>query len=340
MSLLADYYDGKSTRRHAVIFQLEGDRLRISGEGIERAALLHELRISEPLGGAPRLVTFPDGAFCEIHDQAGLQALLQQTGFQDHFVVRWQYSLRWIAISVVLCLAVFFACYRWGLPWVSEKIAAEMPDIVLQSVSDQVLASLDRHFLAPSKLPSAHQEALSARFAALTPPAGNPVVHRVIFRANRTMQANAIALPSGTIILTDDLVALSTKDNELMAVLAHELGHIHDRHGMRLVLQGSIVGIITAWFVGDISSVIAAAPAALLQASYSREFERDADAFAARMLGGNAISPQCLADILFRMEKTHPEAAPGGSDAKFDAYLNSHPATAERLDVLRGRACE
>jgi len=340
VSLLADYYDGKSTRRHAVVVLLEGDHIQISGEGIERAAVLHELRISEPMGNAPRLITFPDGAFCEINDHARFQALLGQTGFQDHFVVRWQYSLRWIVVSVVLCLAVFFAGYRWGLPWVSEKLAADMPEMVLQSVSDQALASLDGHFLAPSKLSLARQEALSARFAALKPPVGYPVGHRVIFRANRAMRANAIALPSGTIILTDDLVTLSANDSELMGVLAHELGHVQARHGMRLVLQSSIVGLITAWFVGDISSAIAAAPAALLQASYSREFEREADEFASRMLESNAISPRCLADILLRMEKAIPEAATGGRDAKFSDYLASHPATAERLDVLQGRPCE
>ncbi|MEI7430444.1 MAG: M48 family metallopeptidase, partial [Betaproteobacteria bacterium] len=254
--------------------------------------------------------------------------------------VRWQYNLRWVAIAAVLCLAILLAGYRCGLPWVAEQLADEMPEIVLQSVSDQVLASLDSHLLAPSKLSPARQEELSVRFAALRPPEGNLIGHRVIFRANRAMPANAIALPSGTIILTDDLVTLSTSDNELMAVLAHELGHIHDRHGMRLVLQGSIVGIIAAWFIGDISSAIAAAPAALLHARYSREFEQAADVFAARMLAANAISPQCLADILWRMEKSHPEAASGGNDGKFNDYLSSHPATVERLDVLRGSACQ
>lgn len=340
MSLLANYFDGKSSRPHAVDLLIEGDHIRVSGEDIHRVAALHELRISEPLGSATRLVTFPDGAFCEIHDHAGLQALLQQTGFQDHFVVRWQFSMRWIAASVVLCLTILFAAYRWGLPWASEKLADDIPEIVLQSVSDQALTRLDEHFLAPSTLSLARQEALSARFAALKPPAGNPVAHRVIFRANRAMRANAIALPSGTIILTDDLVALSANDNELMGVLAHELGHVQARHGMRLVLQGSIVGIVAAWLIGDISSAIAAAPAALLQANYSREVEREADEFAMRMLDNNSISPQCLADILLQLETGNSESASGERDAKLSDYLASHPATATRLDLLRGKPCE
>ena len=340
MSLLANYYDGKSSRRHAVNARLDGDRLRISGDGVERSAALHELRVSEPMGDAPRLLTFPDGAFCEFGDHAGLGALLEQTGFQDHFVVRWQYSRRWILASLVLCVAIFFAGYRWGLPWLSGKLADDTPEIVLKSISEQVLESLDSHFLAPSALAPERQDALSARFAALKPPTGNPLGHRVVFRANRAMPANAIALPSGTIILTDDLVRLSANDHELMAVLAHELGHVQARHGMRLILQGSLVGLVTAWFVGDVSSAIAAAPAALLQANYSREFEREADEFARRMLADNDLSSQCLADILLRLENASADQSGVGGEAKLSDYLASHPATAERFDALRDRPCE
>lgn len=89
-----------------------------------------------------------------------------------------------------------------------------------------------------------------------------------------------------------------------------------------------------------ISSAIAAAPAALLQANYSREFEREADDFAARMLENNGISPQCLADILMQMEKTNPETATSKHSATFSHYLQSHPATTERVEVLRGKPCE
>lgn len=338
MSLFANYYDGKSSRTHAVRVLLDGDQLRISGDGVERSAALHELRVSEPMGDAPRLLTFADGAFCEFDDHAGLGALLEQTGFQDHFVVRWQYSRRWILASVVLCVAVFLAGYRWGLPWVSGKLADETPEIVLEAISEQVLQSLDGHFLAPSALAPQRQDALSARFAALQPPTGSAPGHRVVFRANRAMPANAIALPSGTIILTDDLVRLSANDSELLAVLAHELGHVQARHGMRLILQGSIVGLITAWFVGDVSSAVAAAPAALLQANYSREFERAADDFARRMLAENGLSAQCLADILSRLENA--DSAAVGRDARLPDFLASHPATGKRLAALRDRPCE
>ena len=339
MTLAADYYDGKSTRRHAVCLSLDDDLLRVNGEGIERVAALADLRVSEPMGEAPRLVTFPDGAYCEIRDHAGLQTLLHATGFEDHFVVRWQFSLRWIAVSAVLCLAVLLAGYRWGLPWLSEQVAAELPDSVLQSVGDRVLASLDERLLVPSEIPAARQEALAERFAALRVPDGVSLNHRVVFRAARGKFVNAIALPSGTIIVTDSLFALAKSDNELMGVLAHELGHVKERHGMRLVVQGTVVGVLAAWFLGDVSSIAAAAPAALMEASYSRGFEREADAFAARMLAENGISPRCLGDLLQRLDDVakHENNNDRGASA---GYLASHPATGERLMELRGASCD
>ena len=341
MPLSADYYDGQSSKRQAVELHLEGDRLRVIGADVERTAPVRALRLSEPMGAAPRLITFPDGAVCEVRDTQALQRLLAATGARDALVVRWQFNLRWIALSACLCVLLAYAGYRFGLPWASDKLAAGVPDSVLTAISEQLVDTLDQRFLAPSKLPESRQKALTERFAALKPPpdAADSPAYRVIFRATRGIPANAFALPSGTIILTDDLVTLAEKDNELMGVLAHELGHIQARHGMRQVIQGSLVGLLAAWFIGDISSIAAAAPAALLQARYSRDFEHEADRYAQRLLAANGISPRCLADLLERLEKPRERSAkPSSGD--IHAYLASHPPTAQRLDALPGGACQ
>lgn len=341
MSVSAHYYDGHSAKRHDVVLALDGETLRVQGGDIDRSGSLHELRISEPMGQAPRLVTFPDGAFCEVRDHAALQALLHETGYRDHFVVRWQYSLRWIAASTLLCLAFFAAGYVWGLPWLAGHLAGKVPESMAQSISDQALDSLDKSLARPSELPLARQEEISRAFDRLRPPDGVAVPHRIVFRASKALRANALALPSGTIVVTDGLVRLAQKDEELLGVLAHELGHVRARHGLRMILQSSIVGLITAWYIGDISSLLAAAPAVLLQAGYSRDFEREADAYAIAMLRANGMPPARLADLLERLETSRHAGAPADDDAApaID-YLSSHPATAERLRTLRGTAGE
>ncbi|WP_319243036.1 M48 family metallopeptidase [uncultured Propionivibrio sp.] len=334
MNVVGDYYDGRSTRRSRVTLGHDNGFLQVRGDGIERREALADLRLSESMGAAPRLVTFSDGAFCEICDHAGLKRLLAETGHRDAWVVRWQFSVRWIFGASLLCLAVFFAAYRWGLPWVSARVADALPDSVAETVSVRVLSLLDERYLSPTRLPEARQAAIAARFAALALD-GVPMAHaHLVFRANRAMSANALALPSGTIILTDDLVALARRDNELMAVLAHELGHVEGRHGLRQAVQGTLVGLLAAWFLGDVSSVVAAAPAALLEAKYSRDAEREADIFAERLLRANGISPRCLADILQRLD--HAESVTGSAPD----LLSTHPDTIRRVEAITGGACE
>ena len=135
-------------------------------------------------------------------------------------------------------------------------------------------------------------------------------------------------------VVLDEIVNLSSDDDEILAVLAHEMGHVAERHALRQMLQASVVGLAMTWYVGDISTLLAAAPTTLLETRYSRDFERRADAFGARMLKLNGISPGRLADILEKLEHAHARKgeAPGGSAMD---YLSTHPNTAERIRTLR-----
>jgi predicted Zn-dependent protease len=129
-------------------------------------------------------------------------------------------------------------------------------------------------------------------------------------------------------------VRLSRDDREVLGVLAHEVGHVEARHGLRLVAQGAATTLVIGWLVGDFTSVIAVAPSALLHARYSRDFEREADTHAADVLLSRGISPAFLADILERIEANRePAARPAGPIE----YLSTHPATRQRLEYLRER---
>jgi Zn-dependent protease with chaperone function len=117
-------------------------------------------------------------------------------------------------------------------------------------------------------------------------------------------------------------------------VLAHELGHLRERHALRGLLQASAVGALVAVWVGDVGSVATALPAFVLEARYSRDFEREADAYAAAVLGANGLGTRPLADLLARLEASQGGPRPRGG---LVAYLSSHPATAERIRALGAR---
>ena len=180
------------------------------------------------------------------------------------------------------------------------------------------------------------QNELTAAFSRLTLSSELTGRAQLVFRKSEALGANALALPSGVIVVTDDLVALAKDPDDVVAVLAHEVGHLEGLHGMRAVIQGALVSAAITLVVGDISALAAAAPAVLLNARYSRELEREADGYAARALGAAGIAPMRLADMLERMETGHARAGHENPTGAF-AYLSTHPTTEERLRTLRGQ---
>jgi Zn-dependent protease with chaperone function len=126
----------------------------------------------------------------------------------------------------------------------------------------------------------------------------------------------------------DDLITAIDDDPQTLAVLAHELGHAHGRHGLQLLLRTSVIGAFWTLYVGDISSLLAAAPATLIQARYSQDLEQQADDYGAALLLHNGMSPALLADALSKLVKSHPGSSDGG-------YLATHPSTDARMRHMR-----
>jgi Zn-dependent protease with chaperone function len=146
---------------------------------------------------------------------------------------------------------------------------------------------------------------LTARFNELANATGSEGAVRLVFRASPEIGANAVALPSGTVVMTDELVRLAAHEDEVVAVLAHELGHIHGRHALRSLLQHSATVVLIAVATGDLGSVStlsATLPTFLLEMKYSRAFEFEADDYAAVALPLVGIAPARLAAILQRLE--------------------------------------
>lgn len=335
-----DYLDGISTRRRPVTLRVADGCAIVEGDGVSRRDALSTVRVSERMGAAARMVSFTDGAFCEVHDHDALDRLLEATGHRPSLVVRLQSRWRMAALALALCAGVAVAGYVFVLPWAADQASVHVPKAAVDAMSDKTLALLEERVLAPSQADPARTDALARAFGRMHVPDGARIPHRVLFRSAPAIGPNAFALPSGTIIVTDGLLDLTDRDEEVLAVLAHELGHVARRHGVRQVLQSSAVGVFVTWYLGDVSTLLTTVPAALLEARYSRDLEREADDFAARMLRENAMSPELLVAMLGRLEGAHrPERRDdaGGpkSAGSLPDYLSTHPATEERISRLR-----
>lgn len=324
MLVPAYYFDGKTSRRMSVTLAVHDSIAVITGDA-QRQCPLSDLRVSERLGSATRKVTFPDGAYLEILDTRTFNMLLSRTGHEEPFIVRMQQSWRTTATALLATVALFTAGYVYGLPAFAKIVARALPNGVERTIGSETLAFLDKRIFAPTELTEYQQAHIKQRFEALVPPHEGRPDHEIIFRKSR-VGPNAFALPSGQIVLTDELVRLVDRDDAVMAILCHELGHLQERHLVRRIIQASAIGAITTVLFGDASSVVANIPAVILDLQFSREAEAEADAYAIDMLKKNGIGLLALVHTFEKLKEESGENAP---------YLSSHPPTIERIERVR-----
>lgn len=321
------YFDGRSSRAHVVNAAIEGDDLVLHDAEGGRREPLAQLRLSPRLGRTPRTITFADRAQLIIDDDPVLDALFASTDRVQSWVDRLERRWKVAAGAVVLCIVASVFAFEFGVPWMAERIAMRMPASIETSLGRGVLDQLDSWILKPSKLAQDRQDTLVRGFRGLLDVAPDADAMHVVFRDAPAVGANAFALPGGTVVVTDQLVALLGDDREFLAVVAHELGHERHRHTLRQALQGSVVAVLAAMMAGDVSSastVVIAVPIFLLNGHYSRSFESEADEAAFATLAAHGISPRWFATIMRKLEAKHP----GAPEL---AYLSSHPPSEARI---------
>lgn len=356
--IVCTYFDGSDSTAHPAVLSIAGGQLRIEGPWGARTVALTDIVVSERLGSASRVITLPKGAACELPGSAHTNDFLRTITPRESLWFRAQYDARWIAASIALLTILALLGYRYGLPLAATAIAERTPPAVAAKISDVALSELDRALLNPSKLSEARQRTLTDQFAEMRLPEGETVAHRVEFRdGGRVIGANAFALPSGTIVMTDQLVNLLNNDEQVLGVLAHELGHVKHKHGLKNLIQASVIGAAVAYWIGDFSAVIAGGTTALLQTHYSRAYETEADDFGAAMMRANGQSGESLASALELLEASHSASSSASPSSKaksappnsgkveqggvkggdWSDYVSSHPNTGQRVERLRKR---
>ncbi|MFW5863173.1 MAG: M48 family metallopeptidase, partial [Desulfohalobiaceae bacterium] len=151
---------------------------------------------------------------------------------------------------------------------------------------------------------------------------------------------NAFAAPSGKIFLHSGLILAMQEESELVAVLAHELAHVKQRHiagnieRSKWISLGSLAGVLAGVLLGGggagsqalaVGSMAGGQAAAL---KYSRSDEREADQLGLEYLVRAGYNPQAMADS-FRRIRRHKLL--GGSSADIPEYMLTHPGLEARI---------
>jgi Zn-dependent protease with chaperone function len=233
-------------------------------------------------------------------------ALIFLAGFAGFFFIGWL-----LAKAAANSLANH-APVAWE-EHLTDKVIAEHPKLFVTDTNDARITVVTQ---------------LVARLAAALPPAERHYQFRAVI-LDRYID-NAFALPGGRIFVFKGLLDRVQKPEELAGVLAHEMAHVTQRHGLRKLIAGGGPYYILRLFVSDqqgVLSVISAGSQLLVNQYYSRDVEREADTIGWHYLMAANIDPRGLADF-FQLQTE------GENADTIPEMFRSHPAASERIASL------
>jgi len=322
------YFDGVTNRKHAVTLRFESDHLDIvTNDSGVTAWRYDDVRMVDVVPGTLRLkcVTGLPLARLNVSDAATQAEIRDRTKSleidrgspQTGRIVGW--SLAAIC-SIVLIVA-------FGVPLVAERMVPLVP----MSFERRLGGVVD------------NQVRLIFGGKTCTDPEGNAAFAKMVEKlreASRletplqtvvlaTSIPNAVALPGGKIYLLNGLLQKANDPDEIAGVIAHEMGHVAHRDQVRVMIQNGGTSFLIGLLFGDITGSAAAIFAArsLIDASYSRRAEGNADAFAIETMHALGRSPAPMGELLFRVT--------GAQGNNSIGILASHPLTEERRELMR-----
>jgi len=150
-------------------------------------------------------------------------------------------------------------------------------------------------------------------------------------------QVNAFALPGGPIFVYTGLLLLAENEAEVAGVLAHEIGHIVARHSANRLATQMGVSVLASIALGEQPGELAQLAANLVggstMAAFSREDEREADKYGVAYTVEAGYDPRGLATFFGKLMELEGDR----QVTVFEGLMASHPATAERIQVLEKR---
>lgn len=325
------FSDGRNAARISAHLALAPGRLEVhDGNGRLLAAWRYrDLRLQDALrpGEPMRLssTAAPDARLTVLHPQAIDDIRRHLEAINGPRRGLW-FNLGWVAASGVAAAAVLWGLYA-TLPLAARPIARAIPVAWEDKLGEGMAASA----LANEKLCTGGDgvTALNGLLAAIV--AANGLDRQFTLHVVKDKTINAFALPGGHIVLLSGLLDDARSADEVAGVMAHEMAHILERHAAERLVRTAGVGLLLTWLTGDPSSVIAGAGGTLVNLSYSRGDEAEADARGVALLEGAGFATGGLSSFFLRLEEHH------GLEGLVPDLLSTHPRATDRAAAHPGR---
>jgi len=213
------------------------------------------------------------------------------------------------------------------------------------SQSDEI--QVDRQY-APQQFSSDYGRSQDATLSTYISEVGRrlvPHTHRrdmpYNFQVVNAAYVNAYAFPGGSIAATRGILLKLRNEDELAALLGHELGHVNARHTAQQMSKGTLTSLLLAGVqigigasgykeYADLAGQLGMLGAGMLLASYSRDNEREADALGNRYMVSAGYSTTGFVGLMEMLNTLHREK-PGYADVLF----STHPMSTERYETAR-----
>ncbi|NRB38223.1 MAG: M48 family metallopeptidase [Pseudomonadales bacterium] len=349
------YMDGKTSKQVQARLEVLTDintSINIYIEGAPKEEVFNltfqELKIESRLGNTPREISFGDNQLFITDNNDAIDALVksQPSSLWPRVLHKLETSLPLVIAATLLTFACVWLTIDIGIPKSAKYIAYQLPEFTAKNFGS-TLTILDKTLFDATELDLEKQQAIHdlaqpylQHYQDLNP--------KLVFRSGQG--ANAFALPDGHIIFTDAMIKLVDDDDELLAILFHELGHLKHKHLIRRTLQDSMVTLLIILMTGDVDGfdMVTGIPTLLLDLSYSKEFEREADYFAIQQLHRNQLDVESFATVMKRFDllysiKSPAEVEGEKNDDSSDnletlksivEFLSTHPATHDRVAMV------
>jgi predicted Zn-dependent protease len=326
------YYDGRTSVSHQASLSLERDYWVITyGPEFELQTLHWEITQVERDMGFTSLFIFRYGGFpqqtLECKDENLLTELKRLYPEKAFFEKPINVLLRGNTTALVSLtmglIGILLISYFYILPWFSEKVAGQIPVSTEISLGETLFGNTITHYKK--------NDTLTARV--------NDFVKEIDFKTNYPIKVtvvdqdemNAFALPGGNIIVFDKLLGKMKSADELAALLAHEVSHVHYRHSLKNIFR-SLSGylLISLLFndINGITAILADNSNMLLNLNYSRNLETEADQKAVEILKANGLNLNGLVGLFTLLQEENNSVAT-------IKLLSTHPLTTERIDFAK-----